>query len=105
MRSLQIVTLESSGADSSGLTKARPEISGSDDVRLSEQHVVVLALYSVYAVFQHEAMWAFQIVLCPARRAALIEALSPSTCYPESRVRALVSLSGEGPALLLSTIS
>src|SRR5579859_6124316 len=36
-------------------------------------------------------MRAFQIVLCPARRAILDETPSPSTCHPESRGRALVS--------------
>jgi hypothetical protein len=38
---LDCARLESSGADSSGLTEALLEISGSVDVRLSEQQVVV----------------------------------------------------------------
>jgi hypothetical protein len=43
MRPSGLVTLETSGADSSGLTEAVAEISGSVDVRLSEQQVVVSA--------------------------------------------------------------
>jgi len=83
--------LESSGADSSGLTEAALEILCSVDVRLSEWRVVVLALYLVGAVCQRETVWAFQIVLCPVRRATLIETPSLPTCHPESRRRALVS--------------
>jgi hypothetical protein len=41
-----LVILESSGADSSGLTEAMREITDSVDVRLSEQQVIVWALSS-----------------------------------------------------------
>jgi len=49
MRPPRLVALESSGADSSGLTEAIPEISGSVAVRLSEQRVVVGASYSAWS--------------------------------------------------------
>jgi hypothetical protein len=44
MRPTSLIALESSGADSSGLTKAMREISSRVDVRLSEQQVVVWAV-------------------------------------------------------------
>ena len=45
MRPSRLVALERSSADSSGLTEAL-ESSGNVDVRLSEQHIVVWALWS-----------------------------------------------------------
>ena len=71
------------------------------DVRLSERQVVVGALCLTRAVCQREAKRRCKIVLhgLPSRtkpvsrltQPSWIAALSPSTCYPESRRRALVS--------------
>jgi hypothetical protein len=56
MRPSRLAILESSGADSSGLTEAMRKISGGIDVRLSEQQVVMWALYSACAFYQRETV-------------------------------------------------
>jgi hypothetical protein len=104
-----LVVLETSGADSSGLTEAMLEISGSIDVRLSEQHAscvgVVVDVGSLSARDDagrqtvSPSTWRREV--SPANAPSGIKNLSPSTCYPEARRRALVSLSGEGPAPLV----
>jgi len=100
MHPFRLVALETSGADSSGLTEAVTVICAV--LMFGSRNSMSLCGRVVWreAVCQREAMRRCKIaspVTCrPDPRVS-----SPSTCYPESRRRALVSRSGEGSALLL----
>jgi hypothetical protein len=85
-------------------------LQGSVIVRLSEQQVVVLVLCRTETVCQRETIRRCNVIyMVTARIKSRIlprcntPKRNPSltTCYPESRWRALVRLSGEGPAPLL----
>jgi hypothetical protein len=83
MRARRIGALETSGADSSGLTEALPRFITQIPVRLSEQHVVVLTLclHPLSLFERNDARY--------ARTASLLdiqswpETQSLSICYPE----------------------